>query len=284
MSSQIKLRRGTASQWTTTNPVLASAEIGVETDTNKFKLGDGVSDWTELKYFSSTEDFAPIDSPSFSGSVSIDGNLEIGGSLNVAGSVTYINSANLTLEDSLIYLADGNISDLVDIGFVGSYNDGTYQHTGLARDASDDTWKLFKAVVPEPTETIDFTSAVYDDLKIGNLYTANVYASGEVKSYLSMSEKTSTSNTLIISDDGKLVKVNNSSSNTIEVPLSASVAFPVGTEITIMQTGTGQTTITAAAGVTVNSSNGLKLRAQWSSATLIKIDTNIWVVVGDMST
>lgn len=284
MSSQIKLRRGTALQWTSTNPILGAAEVGVELDTNKFKLGDGVTEWSDLKYFSSTEDFAPIDSPSFSGSVSINGDLEIGGSLNVSGSVTYINSSNLTLEDSLIYLADGNISDLVDIGFVGSYNDGTYQHTGLARDASDDTWKLFKAVVPEPTETIDFSSAVYDDLKIGSLYADNVNISGNLKSYLSMVERTSTSNSLVLSDDGKLVKVNNSSANTIEIPLSASVAFPLGTEITIMQTGTGQTTVTAAVGVTVNSSNGLKLRAQWSSATLLKIDTNIWVVVGDMST
>lgn len=46
----IKLRRGTASQWTTANPTLAAGEVGVETDTNKFKFGDGATAWSSLAY------------------------------------------------------------------------------------------------------------------------------------------------------------------------------------------------------------------------------------------
>jgi hypothetical protein len=46
----IKLRRGTASQWTTANPTLAAGEVGVETDTNKFKFGNGSTAWTSLAY------------------------------------------------------------------------------------------------------------------------------------------------------------------------------------------------------------------------------------------
>jgi hypothetical protein len=46
----IKLRRGTASQWTTANPVLAAGEMGIETDTNKSKYGDGTTAWTSLAY------------------------------------------------------------------------------------------------------------------------------------------------------------------------------------------------------------------------------------------
>ena len=44
-------RRGTAEQWESVNPVLAAGEIGFETDTNKFKIGDGVNDWETLVYF-----------------------------------------------------------------------------------------------------------------------------------------------------------------------------------------------------------------------------------------
>ncbi len=44
-------RRGTAAQWTAANPILASGEIGFETDTNKFKIGDGTNTWSLLKYF-----------------------------------------------------------------------------------------------------------------------------------------------------------------------------------------------------------------------------------------
>lgn len=46
----IKLRRGTASQWTTANPVLAAGEIGLETDTLRTKYGNGTSTWTALSY------------------------------------------------------------------------------------------------------------------------------------------------------------------------------------------------------------------------------------------
>jgi hypothetical protein len=50
MSVQILLRRGTAQQWTDANPLLAAGEPGVETDTGKFKIGDGTTDWVQLPY------------------------------------------------------------------------------------------------------------------------------------------------------------------------------------------------------------------------------------------
>lgn len=48
----IKLRRGTAAQWASTNPVLAAGEVGFETDTRKFKFGDGVVTWNVIAYAS----------------------------------------------------------------------------------------------------------------------------------------------------------------------------------------------------------------------------------------
>jgi hypothetical protein len=55
MSSIIQLRGGTASAWTTANPTLAQKEMGIETDTNKIKLGDGATVWTSLGYFETGE-------------------------------------------------------------------------------------------------------------------------------------------------------------------------------------------------------------------------------------
>jgi len=89
--------------------------------------------------------------------------------------------------------------------------------------------------------------------------------------------------TLQLTDDGIIVEMLNSSGTTLTIPLFASVAFPVGTQITILQTDTGQTTIAGAVGVTVNGTPGLKLRTQWSSATLVKRATNTWVALGDLA-
>jgi hypothetical protein len=99
-----------------------------------------------------------------------DRDVTIMGNLFVNGNTTTFTSNNITLKDSLIYLADENPADTVDIGFVGSFNNVIrYQHTGFVRDATDGTWKLFANVVPEPTTTIDFTNASYSNLQVGNL-------------------------------------------------------------------------------------------------------------------
>jgi hypothetical protein len=100
---------------------------------------------------------------------------------------------------------------------------------------------------------------------------------------LSINAQTGTTYTAVLADNGKLVEMNNGSSNTFTVPLNSSVAYPIGAQINILQTGLGQTTVVATGGVTINATPGLKLRTQWSSATLIKRDTNTWVLVGDLS-
>lgn len=50
MSTQIQLRRDTAADWTSNDPTLAEGEIGWESDTNLFKIGDGSTAWTSLEY------------------------------------------------------------------------------------------------------------------------------------------------------------------------------------------------------------------------------------------
>jgi hypothetical protein len=65
--------------------------------------------------------------------------------------------------------------------------------------------------------------------------------------------------------------------------LNSSVAFPIGTAITILQTGAGQITVVPVSGVTINSTPGLKIRTQWAAASLIKRATDTWVLVGDLA-
>jgi hypothetical protein len=89
---------------------------------------------------------------------------------------------------------------------------------------------------------------------------------------------------LVLADKAKVVEMNVASANNLTGPLNATVAFPVGTQIHIVQTGSGQTTVVATAGVTINSATTLKMRAQWAAATLIKRAENTWVLLGDLAT
>jgi hypothetical protein len=52
MAVQIQIRRGSALEWTTANPLLAEGELAVELDTEKFKIGNGILYWNELSYAS----------------------------------------------------------------------------------------------------------------------------------------------------------------------------------------------------------------------------------------
>lgn len=184
--TQIQVRRGTASQWTSTNPTLAAGEFGFETDTGKVKIGNGSTAWTSLSYLG-------------------------------AGTVTSITAGN---------------------GLTG----GAITSSG--------TIAIDTTVTATVSQTINAQTASY---------------------------------TLVLTDNGKLVEISNASANNLTVPLNSSVAFPTGATITILQTGAGQTTINPTGGVTINGTPGLKLRAQWSSATLIKRATDTWVAIGDLS-
>jgi len=88
----------------------------------------------------------------------------------------------------------------------------------------------------------------------------------------------SNSYTLDTTDLGKMIEMSNGGTVTI----SDSSSFPVGFSVDILQTGSSQVTI-AGSGFTPNATPGLKLRTQWSSATLIKRGLNSWVVLGDLS-
>jgi hypothetical protein len=128
--------------------------------------------------------------------------------------------------------------------------------------------------------TVSIDTAVTADLTTAQTLTNKTLTAPVIN--LATSAQTA-SYTLVLADNGKLVEISNASANNLTVPLNSSVAFPIGSQINILQTGAGQTTIVATGGVTVNGTPGLKLRAQWSAATLIKRGTDTWVAVGDLS-
>jgi len=101
-------------------------------------------------------------------------------------------------------------------------------------------------------------------------------------SHLEINDQTGTAYTLVLTDDGKYLRFNNSSAISATIPLNASVAYPIGTQIAIRQVGAGQVTIVATSGVTINSAETLLLRGEKSSASIIKVATDEWDLSGDL--
>ena len=125
------------------------------------------------------------------------------------------------------------------------------------------------------TETLTNKTIDYNSNTITNLPAANLD--------LTINAQTGTTYTLVASDKNKLVTLSNASSITLTVPTNASVAYSTGSIINIQQIGAGQVTVAGAGGVTVTSTPGLKLRAQYSAASLIKTATDSWTLIGDLS-
>lgn len=219
----------------------------------------------------------------------ISGSVTITGDLTVTGNTVTVSANSLVVNDPLIYMGEDNNANSVDLGIVASFDDGTYQHTGLVRDASDNTWKLFKGVTDEPTTTINFSQGSLDNISVNNITAAGViFTDGTqskegVVSRTPIIQKTASYTLSALTERDSLIEVSSASGTTVTIPAESSVNFPIGTSIDILQTSTGQVTIAGAGGVTVNATPGLKLRTQWSSATLFKRAADTWVVFGDLS-
>ena len=240
---------------------------------------------TNVHGIADTSDLALLSSAS----QTFSGDMIVSGSLTVEGTTTTVSATDLVVSDPLIYIGEGNSTNAVDLGIVSSFDDGTYQHAGIVRDASDNIWKLFKGVTDEPTTVVNFAQGSLDDLAVNNVEVAGVvFADGTqtkvgVPSITAIAEKTA-SYTLSSSDErDTIIEVNSASATTLTIPADDGLNFPVGTTLDVIQTGAGQVTIAGASGVTVNATPGLKLRAQWSSVTLLKRAANSWLVFGDTS-
>lgn len=78
---------------------------------------------------------------------------------------------------------------------------------------------------------------------------------------------------------GTIIQASNAGAITITIPANAGVAYPIGSELYITQTGAGQITLAAASGVTLNGK--VKTRVQWSTLGLYQSATNVWTTFGD---
>ena len=239
---------------------------------------------------------ASLAGATFTGSVEIDQNLVVDGNLTVNGTTFNASSTSIVIEDNLVQLAHQNSANTVDLGLVVAYNDGAAKHSGIARDVSENKWKLFKGVTDEPATTVNFSQGSLDDLAVAALEATTVTPSAGVVFSDGTQTKVgvpslTTIGTEISADYNlstgglalrdQLIPV--AGTRAITVPTNATTAFPVGTSIDFYQaSGTGANFVEAS-GVTILRTPGLKLRTTYSSATLTKVATNTWLLAGDLS-
>jgi hypothetical protein len=162
---RIQLRRGTSSQWDTANPTLAAGEIGIETDTNTFKFGDGVTAWNSLDYALSNtvDDYILLSEKGTAGGVA---------TLDGSGKVPYsqIPSIDELSQDAV------NTALVAGTGITKTYNDGANTIT-VAVDTSVIATKAELAEVAQDSVNDSLVAGeglvkTYDD--VNNLITIDI--------------------------------------------------------------------------------------------------------------
>lgn len=206
--------------------------------------------------------YAPLASPTFTGTVTSP-------AINLSGQ-TASTIASLDASKNVVSLPVATYPSLTELSYVKGLTSAVQtQITAKAPLASP-------AFTGNPTATTQ--TSTDNSTKLAT--TAFVQTSKLVV----INAQTGTTYTSVLADGQKLVTMNNASANTFTVPTNATVAYPIGTQINITQTGAGQTSIVATGGVTIQSPGGaLKLRVQYSTATLVKTATNTWILMGDIS-
>jgi hypothetical protein len=282
--------KSTASKTETlTNKTLTSPVINTPTGITKSDVGlANVDNTTDANKPVSTAAQTALDlkanlaNPTFTGTVNA-ADLTLSGNLTVNGTTTNLNSTNLVIEDKNIVLGD-----------TGTPTDTTADGGGITlKGATDKTFNWVDATDSwTSSEHINLASG--KDLKVngtavisstagGFIFTDGTQTKEGTPSRTPIIQKTDSYTLSALTERDSLIEVAKGSAATITIPLNSAVAFPVGTSIDVLQTSTGQVTIAGDAGVTVNSTPGLKLRTQWSTATLFKRATNTWVVYGDLT-
>lgn len=136
-----------------------------------------------------------------------------------------------------------------------------------------------------PIPTVAINTSVTADLTTAQTLTNKSLTSPKIN--LGINAQTGTTYTTVLDDNGKLVTLSNAGSIAVTIPLNASVAYPVGAQINMVQLGAGQVTVSGAGGVTVVSTGATaatpKTRAQYSTLTAVQTSTDNWLVMGDIS-
>jgi hypothetical protein len=161
----------TASYMVVDNDITANNFIGNIQATNgvisgSSQLTSSFVDLSSNQTISGTKTFNDI---VVDGTGSFANNVTIYGNLSVFGTESILNSENLSIADNMIYLNSGSTVTNPDLGWAGNYNDGTYAHAGIFRDAADGIFKFYDGYVPEPEGNIDTSHVSFNfaDIQFG---------------------------------------------------------------------------------------------------------------------
>lgn len=198
--------------------------------------------------------------------------------IKINSNFTYLNENGVVRLDSLIDAGVGGGGTWGSI--TGTLSSQTDLNTALGLKANLAGPTFTGTVTLPSTTSIGNVSSNEIGYVDGLTSTAQTQIDSKIDKLIAFNRQTA-SYQLVLADAVRIVEMNSASANNLTVPPNSSVAFPIGTQILVAQYGAGQTTFVPGSGVTIRSDSGkLKIAAQYGAATLIKVGTDEWYLVG----
>lgn len=280
---RIQLRRGTASQWTDTDPILGAAEIGVELGTpNKFKIGDGSSTWSELDYFTvgAAVDAIPTsDKGAANGVATLDANSAI----PISQLANIIDSAPETL-NTLNELAaaladDADFATTVTNQLSGKSDVG---HTHTKSEITDFTHTHTKSEITDFDHNHTISEVTNLDGTITTIENRLDTLESAPSPVPTIASITTPTYGLLNTDANSILYVNSS----VDVTLTVNDVFSAGESVIVYKKNTGNVIFTAGAGVSLEGAGtsgvDLKLSARYSAVTIFTAAAGEYAIIGDV--
>jgi hypothetical protein len=276
----IQLRRGTAAQWTSANPTLAAGEIGLETDTDKLKIGNGSTGWTSLAYSSGIQGVQGTLGPQ-----GIQGSSGIQGAQGIQGRQGTLGLQGIQGRQGTIGI-QGNLGIQGDLGVQGTTGAGTQGIQGAqgtqgllgvqgiqGRQGTQGRQGVqgnlgIQGFVGAGTQGIQGVQGLQGTQGIQGIFgPATIVQNSQTSAYV-----------LVASDNGKYIDI-----TTGGITLNTGV-FTVGQNTVIYNNSASSQTITQGSGVTLRlastASTGNRTLAQYGVATILCVGTNTYVIAG----
>lgn len=282
MITRILIRHGTAAAWTDADPVLGAGEMGVETDTRKFKFGDNIKSWVELEYAVGAGGLAGGTVSSIKG-IATTWPPEPAGS-ETAGDVYLLADPVPAGAPETTATPDPDAYEMP----VPPYSAVIW--TGTAWESVGPVVSIEGPPGATGPRGIQGIQGPSGPPGTGSQGVSGIVGatglrgpSGPTGSFDSLQTivlKEETAYTLALADVGKLLVFYSDSAVVVTAP---SGVFSVGSNIDIVQVGDGQITFTPGSSATIQGTPGLKLRDKNSAASLVLWYYNSWLVVGDLT-
>jgi hypothetical protein len=262
---------------------LTKSSVGLENVDNTSDANKPVSTATQT----ALDLKAPLANPTFTGTVAgvTKAHVGLGNVDNTADSAKPVSTAQATAiataKSEAIADATAQVNAVI-ASAPAALNTLDELAAALGDDANFATTVTTSLAAKAPLASPTFTGTV-TVAAAGVAFTDGTQTKEGVQSRTPIIAKTDSYTLSALTERDSLIEVAKATATTITIPTDATLNFPIGTSLDILQTSTGQVTIAGAAGVTVNATPGLKLRTTWSSATLFKRAANTWVVYGDLT-